>query len=524
MFLDHTGVERFLQRQISPHRREVVIEALKEFVQSPNGPAWRWDIVAHHNSLVATLPEPPRSAEGITAWAAKQGVADALQAPAADALALADAHLRWSVGRREGTVAALLGTRGVYGGPSPESAVVAYLRWAIKRRALAAHRAKTWRRRPRNHALRVLAIRLEDALDRLDPASDRPVALSRPELTVLKDPPGARVILAGRSGALERTLSFAGYEDLPLSLDHVVPDSEHRVLIEWTLDALHDPDSPLRPALQTALGKPSWERLVERMEVASQRKGAEPSKKRVAFRVFAEEAQPLRVIATLQKQAKRGWSRGQEKPAKSLLEHSAATAQDRVALERLSRAEESPSAQHRWRQAHVLAALVGHPRVSLERSSQHVQVVGATPVFALEPDIEGRAGHRLVFRLDKQPVDRVGDEPWLAVFDAEENIVRVAGLSRAVRTMAQVSLEHPAILPPDADPRVLTALTRLQPDAGLAVPPSLRGDAREADAILVARLEPDEVGLGLGARRSACGRRPLLAHRGGSQRRLWCRG
>ena len=495
-FLQHGAVNRFIERQLSPTRRELIVEAIRDFIGSPEEPPWRWNIVAHHDEVIGRIDEARRTVKGIEAWASEQGVAERLNDPAANAFALADPGVTWSVGRTEGTVAELLRARGVYGGPSPEKAVIAYLRWAIRRRLLDKHRAKIWTTRPKEQPLRVLSIRLEDALSRLDAASDRPAPLGRAELTVLSEPPGSRVVLAGKRGQLELTLPFTGYEELPLQLDEVHAHHEHRVVLEWTMDAIHDPASPLRPALLRALGRPSWERLVDSIERVAHTIGAEaPVDQRVGFRVSAEGTARVSVTATLQKRTKRGWSKGAEMPARQLVEHRAAGELDRQALERLVRAEEAgDDARQSWRHAHVLEALIGHPVVTLGRSSDRLKVDRVTPIFALEP---ADGGYRVVLRLGESEIDHFGQHEWMASLDEETSSVHVVQLGERVRAMAQAVAEHRAVVPPSVEGRLLTSLARVQPEAGLQVPTALRGEAREADERLVVRLEADELGLDL---------------------------
>lgn len=503
-FLQHGGVNRFIERQLSPSRRELVMEAIRDFVAKPNDPPWRWNIVAHHDSIAGGRSDnAPRTVKGIEKWAHDEGVAERLQDPAINAFALVDPGMTWSIDRTESTVAELLRARGVYGGPSPEAAVIAYLRWAIRRKKLDAHRARIWATRPKEHSLRVLSIRLEDALSRLDARSDRPAPLARAELTILQDPPGARAVLAGRKGSVELTLPFTGYEELPLRLDREHADHEHRVVLEWAMDAVHDPKSPLRPALLLALGRPSWERLVDRIErVAQTVVDTETVTQRVGYRVSSHGSRGVRVVCTLQKRTKRGWSKGQETAARQLVEHDAASERDRIALERLSRAEEfGDDPRQEWRHAHVLQALVGHPVVTLGRTASRLEVMRATPLFALEP---AEGGYRLVVRLDEIEVDDFGDSQWLATLDEESGRVHVAELSERVREMAHAVAEHRAIVPPAVEGRLLTSLARVQPDAGLVVPSALRGEARDPDRRLVVRLSPDELGLEM-----AMGTRPM---------------
>ena len=502
-FLQHGGVTRFVERQLSPARRELVLDALRAYVASPDDPPWRWNIVAHHNRVLGKLGEAPRTVKTIERWADEQGVAERLADPAANAFALVDPGMTWSINRTEGTVAQLLRARGVYGGPSPEAAVIAYLRWAIRRKQLEAHRAKIWSIRPTEHPLRVLSIRLEDALSRLDARSDRPAPLGRPELTILSEPPGARAVLTGRKGAMELVLPFTGYEELPLRLDEEHADHEHRVVLEWAMDAIHDPDSPLRPALLKALGRPSWERLVARIERVAQTT-AEPVShdQRVGYRVSSEGSRRVKVVAALQKRSRRGWSKGQELAARQLVEHPATTERDRRALERLVRAEEAgDDPRHAWRHAQVLEALVGHPVVTLGRTAQRLEVVAATPLFALEP---ADGGYRLVVRLDEVEVDDFGDREWMATLDEEAGKVHVARLGERVREMAHAVADHRAVVPATVEGRLLTSLARVQPDAGLIVPSALRGEARPPTEYLVVRLDPDELGLEL-----SIGVRPL---------------
>ncbi len=502
-FLQHGGVNRFIERQLSPSRRELVVEAIRDFVAKPDEPPWRWNVIAHHDSVVGRIEAPSRTVKGIEKWAAEEGVAERLMDPAQNAFALVDPGMTWSIDRTEGTVAELLRARGTYGGPSPEKAVIAYLRWAIRRQKLEAHRNKIWSTRPKEHSLRVLSIRLEDALSRLDVRSDRPAPLGRAELTIVQDPPGARVVLAGRKGPDELTLGFTGYEELPLYLDRDHADHEHRVVLEWAMDAVHDPKSPLRPALLQALGRPSWERLVDRIEKVAQTVVDSPKvTQRVAYRVKSHGTRGVKVVSTLQKRTKRGWSKGQETAARQLVEHTAATERDRRALERLARAEEhDEDPRHEWRHAHVLEALIGHPAVTLGRTTQRLDVVRATPLFALEP---ADGGYKLVVRLDEVEVDDFGNHQWLATLDEESGRVHVAELSERVREMAQAVAEHRAIVPPAVEGRLLTSLARVQPDAGLVVPSALRGAARDPDRRLVARLAPDELGLEM-----AIGVRPM---------------
>ncbi|MFT5356066.1 MAG: superfamily II DNA or RNA helicase [Polyangiales bacterium] len=498
----HPEAQRLFNHSIPVTTQKRVVSGLSDWLDAPSKHVWRWDINAYLATEVPAIKGPQRPDEAVK-WAEDHDVVYALEHPAANAAPLSDKHVRWHLRNHyEGTVGDLVrgakvGYRAVE--DAAKTAATQYLRWAERRHRLAQRRVKTWASRPKEPQLQLLSHRIKAALRILDDSHIRPV-VPVGGIVVLPDIGGtATMFKSTEHGQQSVGVPFAGYEHLPLRLDMEHP-AELRVVLEWTLDAIHERKSPIRPALLEVLSEPSWARLVDELETVLE-KAEEPSRKdvteRIVFRIDPLDDDSgltrIEVSGAVQKRGKNGrWSAGAVKPAQKLIEHSAARREDLVALDLISIAENASSNRF-VAFAEAAAALRGHPRVEHGETKERIRVRRTPPTVALEP-LEG--GHKLTIRVDDYEVTNYETDARLVAFDGDETL-HVADVSDKLGAFIRATESFPALLPPAARARVLSLLPRLQPDAGLVIPTELRGVECDAQETLVVRLTPDESGLEL---------------------------
>ncbi len=496
--LSHTEAQRLFTQAVAVSTQERILKDLENWLSKPGKFVWRWDVNAFLRKEVAGPVPAPKLSE-VTAWAESHGVSDMLQHPASHASTLADRHTRWHLSQRtDGTIADLLGASKGYpaADEATKKAALQFLRWAERHKRLAERRKKVWDQRPKEPQLQLLSHRLKEALRVLGEEHVRPV-IPAGELVALADVGGTSVLFQTTTHSKESVgVAFAGFEHMPLRLDMEHP-AELRVVLEWTLDAIHEKSSPLRPALLEILSEPSWARLLDELEgtLNEVHEQAHGNDERIVFRVESlDDSQGINqveVSAAVQKRGKNGkWSAGAVKAAQKLIEHPAARREDLVVLDLLAVAERT-SADRAMVLTEAVAALRGHARVFDAHTKERLQIVRTPPIVGLEPT-EG--GHRISVRISDYELTDYQNESRILAFDSE-GFIHVADITDKLKVFIAKMHARPAILPAAAQDRTLGILPRLQPDAGLTIPSELRGEEQEPSEDLVVRLTPEEDGL-----------------------------
>ncbi len=448
---------------------------------------------------------PPPTWSGVEAWAAKHGVVDRLEDPSRVVLPLClEAFARYGAASMTPfpTVRSLLDARVLRPHPALRDAARAYLAYCAGRRARMERRREQWSRDPDSPPvskaigrLRALASALCDR-EPPPPISARGVSLDVDEETL-------RVVLRFSdwiSGS-PRTVWVALTEERDgralASTDgtgglHASTQSAVRLAAELALDILTDEAHPLHEGLVSTLGRPQWSRLLEGLSrvVTAPAEAPVGSEERIVWRVDYD-GRGVHVGPAVQRRNKRGWTRGRAADATALAARSDLDARDRRALDAWAARGAS---QWSTDEGALLQALVGHPRVVLGKNPKRALRVRRT---ALEVDVREQAGESwLGFsagELELSPADVVEGVVPTDTF-ARLNLPRaeliVASVPPVLGDMAALAARFPTGIPRKADEALLALLGRLPASVGLRVPPRLRGEHVEADAVPRAQLEP----------------------------------
>ncbi|MEZ4252611.1 MAG: DEAD/DEAH box helicase [Polyangiales bacterium] len=512
---DHVGVgslgalvesdeaARLLLRGLVAPSRQRLLAALTRLARTTPAHVWR---SAPEPSPGVEPPPPTKPA--LQAWLKKHGIEEWLGAPARQVRPFLQVTLFAEANDSLVTVEDLLEGRGptsrVARGLTTayENAARTFLRYRAIRAGKAREREELWNDRPTEPTLRALSVRLHEAMRTLDSeATEAPVFLAGTErLGVVLEPPGVSMRFRDGTKLLEVTLGFSGYEEGPIRLDlsHGGPPerSPHvRAVLEWTLDAVHDPKHALHGTLAHALSQPTWTRFVDALAASLELPKEAEDDRRLVWRLDPADAPgalPALAPSIQKRTGKSGrWTSGAATKADKV-EPELAQEGDRPVLDTLTGLDGLDFATRERRLAHALRLLVGHPRVFAEKSRVHVRET--VPTLALVPSdpAEPQRGLRLVVRVGETevPPHTVAREELLASYEGD--VLFLAPVDPRVARMARALESFPAFLPTAAHDRVLTLLPRLQPAAELAMPSSLRGERVDADSTIVARLVPDD--------------------------------
>lgn len=471
----------------------------------------------------AGVPGPPRDLAGLQRWAREQDVEACLDHPASRlAHWLDSANDRYLVRvARNATVGDCLGgdrvpmgTRGI---PLSSSALAraarAYLWYRAGRRRVEQTRKRHWARRLTDPVLRTFSRNLQRRLRQVTsvPEADVPVVFDEAPLELREEPPELAVRFSVRgsgAGQLVLTrLSLLGVDQEPLRLDCTCGDDEQgacphrRVLLEWALDALHDPHDALHQDLTRIAAVPSWFRLVE--SLAAGLRGSSPPEEQdreLAWRLGGQGID-LDIRPVVRTRLKSGrWGRGRQvSPTWLLDEEQLLEPRDREALASLILAERQDGSLARARLlAHALEALVDHPTVfARSLPTRRMKVRRLPPVVVLRIDRDERQGDgRLALLLGAAtiPIHEVAEhalgDQHLVQIDERRGECIVAPLSRRASALINTLTRHSASLPPESHLPLLEMVSRAQPDVEVEVPEGLRVEALEASSDPVLRLDP----------------------------------
>lgn len=354
------------------------------------------------------------------------------------------------------------------------------------------------------------------------PAPSRRIAIARKRLTALIDsltpsePPPPFVVNESRfhfdSDQLRLVLEyfhpsrwgrdrvwvslFEGDERALASQRDVTPESVHgmavRVTAEHALDVLIDAEHPLHAEVVAALEQPVWTRMLDALKdivtASDEARSEDVEEERLVWRIAEDGA---RVSPAIQRQTRRGWTKGRSVELRQLVDSRVADERDRRVLEAAfgQRSFASPDL------GALLQALVGHPRVVLERDPrQGLRVRRAAIEIELRDDEEGQTA--LGFRagdLELTPRELldgyVEADTFVRLLEKRGELV-VAPVSSTLLEIAHVCSRFGGLFPRKADATLLELLARLPADVGIAVPPRLRGEVTQPDSRSRVRLEP----------------------------------
>lgn len=396
--------------------------------------------------------------------------------------------------------------------------VRSYLYYHALRAAVERRRSETWSRPIEPDALQELSNALRERLVPLSlPSrmSSRPVVYDAATMAV--EPAPLRVSVSiGQGGA-----SYNASADLSRRESGVISLScscrggnacpHVRVLLEWTLDALHDEDCPqrgLRQALLDALSIPSWKRVLRAIDgFDSRTQGADAQEERLVWEV-AQRSNKLTVTPKVSRLRKNGsWGKpANVRVADLMVYRRGLLGRDDhpVAGAIVAAASAYPWTLAQEHHIRALDALVGHRRVVFAGSSRPCQVRRVRAALTLAHGAGDDVELALRFEGSLRFAASLGEhaiagERHLVVLREEEGDALVCEVGERVVDLVRACAAHGASFPEESHPALLDALVRMQPDVDLDLPASVCVGERPPDDRLILQLDPagDQTGDGL---------------------------
>lgn len=397
---------------------------------------------------------------------------------------------------------------------SLRSAARAYLWYRAGRKLVHDSRQRLWNRRLEHPAPRSLSRLLRQRLEKMLSLSgvDVPVVFAEAPIALLRDPPSFRIEFSSPQAQTSEDESTIvteldlgaidqGQLELHCSCSRGLSSacSHGRILVEWSLDILHDAGDPLHDDLVDIVCQPGWTRLVGSLESWSTEfsEGMSEAEQELVWRLGGQGCD-LVVQPIIRTRTKTGrWRRGRAISATLCLEGDLdrISSNDRLLLSALALVDRSDSDQQRRALlASGIETLLGHPRVfSLDTPARAMVVDRVRPVVSF---VHCGDSYRLALRLGNllvrgEDLSRYRlDERHLVVVDEQEGRCFVAAVSP--RTVGLLSaLERLRVdLPPESHSPLIDELSRYQPDVELAVPSELRGETRAASSRVALHLAP----------------------------------
>jgi len=278
--------------------------------------------------------------------------------------------------------------------------VRSYLYYHAMRAAVERRRSETWSRRIEPDALQELANALRQRLVPLSlPSrmSSTPVVYDTATMAVERAPLRVSVAIGQGGTSYNASVDLSRRESGVISLSCSCKswnDCPHvRVLLEWTLDALHDEDCPqreLRQALLDELSAPSWKRVLRAIDgFDPETCGAETREERLVWEV-AQRSNKLTVTPKVSRLRKNGaWGKPVSLRVSELMVYRRGLLgrdDHPVAGAIVAAASAYPWTQAQEHHIRALDALVGHRRAVFAGSSRPCQVRRARAALTLAQD------------------------------------------------------------------------------------------------------------------------------------------
>ncbi len=508
---------RYLDEELPEEMRFILIRELVDAlsVADTDDQRVRWSPRQLYVGI--DVPSPPREPKPLRAWAKRHGVADLLDAPVPELAAwggippgLFDhvgtpTYIQLLVPPL--TPPPMMDVLWSSVGDRAREAARKQLYTEARRTALDRKRMGLWSTPLPARPLELLARALTELRDaiRSQPRALEPVLvaeiiveLHREErtLTVLHSELGKTV-----------SLSLRDYRARPLSFDFHRKRHERahaRSLVEWTLDALFDPDHGLHEALLEIAGGFGWSRTVEALDRLVRRHSvgvvASTAPRRVTWRVDLRDG-ALTVRPAVQKQKKRGgWSPGSKCSPNDIQWQSAEPSPlDREIADALEIQHD-----YRWTRRSVsartqlsaLRALCKHELVfRADDPSKRIRLREVSPTLVVTQREELAYLELRLGALREHELAEDHARAVLFVFEPKTGVCVFCERTPLVDGLRELIETHRAGLPEDAYASLLPLLQQLQPAVGLELPPALQGRSVSRGAALVVRLTPDDESL-----------------------------
>jgi superfamily II DNA or RNA helicase len=443
------------------------------------------------------FPEDPAQ---VAAWAARNGVRDVLSASAwtlpraALSAALASRH---SIGSLFATLALVQKTRA----PTLEE-LTRLCEEARKKlvetarprvRALRARAAFLARRaRPTEAALETIVARLERAVASCPPAVDEQNVYPLVDVR-FDEPPRLRI---ARSDEAWVELDLRTRDAMPVASSGLQSWRLETQLRPWLLaaiDALSDPESPVRAAILAYVDAPAWQHALWSYQRALPPPAelAAGEHERLAFRVRPAERSILVEVA-LQTAGKRGYSAGKRLDAVEA-QRSARTPLERELVRRIDQQDDEDHDLYE-----LTELLAKHPRVhwvgtAKSRELRPVRFRRPRVAVYLEPQDDERVAVR--FELDRERIEPselvrcLGAERDLVLADERRGTIALARLDAGVAALARALADHPTSFPIDAANELLSSLVARAPTTELVAAADLSVEDVPADPRPLVRVE-----------------------------------
>ncbi len=413
------------------------------------------------------------------------------------------------------------------------AATRSHLNYLAQQRRLDRMRAVRWSRPPGDARLAETARRLEGHLEmvRQCEASLAPVPYERAQITFIEVPPSVAVAFAG-TGCWNQSDDQQTIVELEPRPDGALrwicerdgtpwargggqpprpaaPCPHLRVLLEWILDWLHDPQSDFHAPLVELLSRPGWsqlidhaDRIIEQGRCRSTRLSGSDPNRELAWRLGVEPQDGLlELVPAIRTRGKSGrFGRGRKVDMSDLMsEREVLSPQDERALAHLSAISLSMQSfyhdlQIDAHQAEALLELVGHPRIfRLDRPTERLRIVEGRPTLRLIRQA-GRYGIQLHLgdrplpweRLDRQRLGR----RLLFQPDAPAGVFRLARLEDPAGELLELLAGQPPLVPDEGVGELVRVLSAAQPGLDLELPAELTAERRRADGACRLRLSP----------------------------------
>ncbi|MCA9719119.1 MAG: hypothetical protein KC468_30910, partial [Myxococcales bacterium] len=371
-------LEAALGELVSPSEQRALLRALLELSDDGVGPEARWSPRALVDEVPPQFPNEP---EERRAWLSRHELDDVLDTPVEALRFLLSSHHARHIKLLGDhvSIGAWIGlrpsTRARLEIPEFDHAIARYLRGMVVRRRIERARESTWNDPPRDARLRRLSERLRSSLGRLSHCQAYMAPLPRGHvLRVVMDPPEVLFGVPEDHPLVRiRLAGFADHGVLELrASDRQRGEVHARLVIEWCLDAIHDPAHPLHTPFVRLFAPAEGDPLLvglERLALAQRLGAPQQEDTRLTWRVTTSADARCTVTPALQQRRGSGaWTRGRRVTIDGLDELLDGLAPEDVALARLL-ASADPSSTRA-----ALAMLSRHPRVFGARGAARVTV------------------------------------------------------------------------------------------------------------------------------------------------------
>jgi superfamily II DNA or RNA helicase len=313
-----------------------------------------------------------------------------------------------------------------------------------------------------------------------------------------RNPVATRLVLAGyEDGAIQSSCDCDGIDAAPADA------CAHRIsLFGHVLRVVHDPAHPLFSSLAEMLETPTWARFIDAANAALKVElgGEKAREERIVFRLDRTSTRPA-IHVVLQKKLKSGrWSAGSILPIEraherdDLLSPRDLPIVDALLGARTQRKTRGDVVSAHAREAVALRGLVGHRRVIDADDPERFVLVEAMPLTVALVPTDGLA--RLEFRLGDHAIDPREVEEGMPILRHDDDRPRslVGELDPRVEALLDAARRFPALLPEEAQHKLLEWLPTLQPRVRIEVPRRMRGRRVAVETRLIARLDPLDAG------------------------------